>query len=112
MKMIDISTPRYVEEWVGKTPDTPIPARVQLRVYIRDKGRCQCGCNRPIRAGEKWDIDHTTAIILGGENREANLRLLLREHHRKKSREDVAAKAKTYRVRCRHVGIRQRKTRP
>ena len=29
---------RSVAEWVGATPDTPVPPRVRLRVFERDEG--------------------------------------------------------------------------
>lgn len=96
---------RAVEEWIGKTDDTPIPPRVRLRIFERDGGRCQCGCSRKILAGEAWQADHTIAIINGGPNRESNLRTLLDEHHKPKSRADVAEKSKVARVRKKHLGL-------
>lgn len=96
---------RAVDEWIGKTDDTPIPPRVRLRIFERDGGRCQCGCNRRILAGEAWQADHTIAIINGGQNRESNLRTLLDEHHKPKSRADVAEKSKVARVRKKHLGL-------
>ena len=101
---------RSVEEWIGRTPDSAIPPRVRMRVWERDGGRCQCGCNRTIRAGEKWDTDHTIALINGGENKEANLRTLLREHHRAKTAEDVAEKAAVYRKRVGYIGPKKPRT--
>ena len=100
---------RTVPEWIGKSDDTPFPPRVRLRIFERDGGRCQCGCNRIIRAGEKWQTDHTVAIVNGGENRESNGRTILTEHHHGKTAEDVAEKSKTYKVRSRHLGIKKRK---
>lgn len=97
---------RSVIEWVGATPDTAIPPRVRLRVFERDDGRCQCGCYRKVRPGEKWQTDHTQALINGGENRESNLRTVLAEHHQEKTAEDVAEKSYVYSVRKRHYGIR------
>ena len=41
---------RSTEEWFGRTEDAAIPQRVRLRVWQRDDGRCQCGCNRKIAA--------------------------------------------------------------
>lgn len=97
-------TGRSVEEWIGKTPDTPIPARVRLRVFEAHGGRCaETGIK--IRAGDAWDVDHRIPLTLGGENRESNLQPLLREVHRKKTALDVAAKAKAARVRKKFLGI-------
>jgi 5-methylcytosine-specific restriction enzyme A len=98
---------REVPEWVGKTPDTPAPPRVRLRVFYRDSGTCQCGCERLIHAGERWHTDHTIALINGGENRESNLRTLLVKHHAAKTAEDVAEKSRVYRKRTKHLGIKK-----
>jgi 5-methylcytosine-specific restriction endonuclease McrA len=98
---------RELPEWIGATPDSKVPPRVRLRVFYRDDGTCQCGCGRLIHAGEKWQTDHTIALINGGENRERNLRTLLVKHHAAKTKEDVAQKSKDYRVRAKHNGIRK-----
>jgi hypothetical protein len=63
---------RKVEEWIGKTPDTPAPPRVRLRVFERHNGICYLS-GRKIMAGDKWEIEHPQALINGGENRESNM---------------------------------------
>lgn len=98
-------TRRSVPEWIGKTPDTPIPARVKLRVFERFGGVCQ-ETGRKITPGDAWDCDHTLALANGGENRESNLRPVLHTAHVEKTREDVAMKAKDDRVRKKHLGIK------
>lgn len=96
---------RELPEWIGKTPDTPIPARVRVRVFERHGGRCHLS-GRKIMPGDVWDCDHVIALINGGENRETNLAPALRDPHRKKTAEDVAIKSKTYRMRARHLGLK------
>jgi len=96
---------RSVSEWIGATPDTAIPPRVRIRVWDRANGHCTI-CTRKIRAGESWQADHTVALINGGENRETNLGLVCGFCHKDKTAEDVAEKAKTARVRKRHLGIK------
>ena len=98
---------RSVPEWQGATDDTPIPPRVRLRVFERDGGICQCGCTIKIKAGDKWETDHATAIIAGGKNEESNLRTLLAAHHKIKTRADIAEKAMIYRKRSKHLGIKK-----
>lgn len=84
---------RSVSEWIGKTDDTAIPTRVRLRVFDSQKGLCaECGRKLAV-AGEPYDIDHTQALINGGENRESNLRALCRPCHKPKTAKDVAQKA-------------------
>lgn len=96
--------PRIVDEWIGATPDTPIPPRVRARVFERHGGLCHRS-GRKIRAGEPWAVDHVLAIINGGENRESNLAPILTDPHKEKTAEDVAIKSKTARVRAKHLGI-------
>lgn len=99
---------RSVPEWIGKTTDAKIPPRVRLRVFERFDGICQ-ETGRKIRAGDQWDCDHERALTNGGEHRESNLRLVLREAHRRKTAEDVRQKAKDSRVRKKHLGLHQPK---
>lgn len=99
---------RDVPEWIGATDSTPVPPRVRLRVFERDGGRCQCGCNVLIRVGMKWETDHKKAISNGGENRERNLHTLLLDHHKIKTRADKALKAKTYAMKRKNLGLKKR----
>lgn len=96
---------RSVPEWIGKTDDAKVPPRVRLRIFEREGGKCHLS-GREIRPGDLWDLDHGQALINGGEHRESNLFPALRDKHREKTREDVAAKAKTAAVRSKHLGIR------
>lgn len=100
---------RSLPEWIGRTPDTPVPPRVRIRVRDRDGGRCKCGCGRIIRVGDKWQTDHIIAIINGGENRESNLRTLLTACHLVKTMADVSDKAAAYERRLSHLGLRKAK---
>ena len=109
---MDLVMPRAIPEWIAKSPDASIPPRVRLRIFLRYDGRCQCGCNRSIRPGETWDAEDTIAIINGGERRESNLKPWLTEHHKVKTREDVAEKSRVYRKAAKHLGIKLRKSRP
>lgn len=94
---------RAVPEWIGATPDTPIPPRVKDRVFIAHGGRCYLS-GRKIFPGDAWDAEHVIAIINGGENRESNLKPALRDRHREKTAADVAIKSKTYRMRAKNNG--------
>lgn len=94
---------RSVDEWIGKTDDDSPPPRVRVRVFERYGGRCHLS-GRMIRPGDEWDLDHVTALINGGENRESNLAPALRDAHRAKTAEDVAAKSKVARIKAKHIG--------
>jgi 5-methylcytosine-specific restriction protein A len=100
---------REVPEWIGRTPDTPAPPRVRLRVFERHNGTCYL-TGRKIMPGDKWQLEHPLAIINGGENRESNLAPALVEPHKVKTAEDVKQKAKNDRVRKRHLGIKKPRT--
>lgn len=100
---------RTLPEWIGKSADSAVPPRVRVRIFDRYEGRCQCGCNRKIMAGESWDAEDTIAIINGGERRESNLKPWLREHHKNKTAEDVAIKSRTYRMRAKHIGVERKR---
>jgi 5-methylcytosine-specific restriction protein A len=102
-------TGRSVPEWVGSSPDAPIPPRVRLRVFERYAGVCQL-TGRKIRAGDKWDLDHRIALANGGTHSEDNLQPVSREAHREKTRQDVALKSKAARVRAKHLGIAKPKS--
>ena len=100
--------PRQVAEWIGKTPDTPVPPRVMLRVFDRHKGICHIS-KRKIRAGEKWECDHVIRLKDGGENREMNLAPALVIPHQEKTAEENKQQAKEDRLRKKHLGIAPKK---
>ena len=98
-------TGRATSEWVGKSADSKIPEYVQLRIWDREGGRCYL-TGKKLRRGE-YDFEHVIALALwtgdGHGNRESNIRLAYRPAHRDKTRQDVAAKAASDRVRKKHV---------
>ena len=99
-------TKRSVSEWIGKTPDTPIPPRVKLRIWEREGGRCYLS-GRKIMPGDAFQYEHVVALCNGGENRESNIKLALTDKHREKTAKDVAEKSKVARVRSKHLGIKK-----
>ncbi len=99
---------RSVPEWIGKNDDTPIPARVRLRVWEKFKGCCAT-CSRKIASGEKWECDHHKALANGGENTESNLQVLCCWCHKRKTGDDVAIKSYFYRRRLANAGIKPKR---
>lgn len=97
---------RSVDEWIGKTDDTPAPARVRLRCFEREGGVCFLSGVK-IRAGMRWELHHGKALINGGENRESNLFPVLYKAHKAQTALDVAEKKMIYRKRSKHLGIVQ-----
>jgi 5-methylcytosine-specific restriction protein A len=104
-------TARSLPEWVGATPDSPIPPRVRVRVAMR-AGRCCQQCTRPILEGDRGEVDHIVALVNGGENRESNLRFICRWCHAKKTLADVEEKSRVSRRLKRSLGIKTRSGRP
>jgi len=99
---------RAVPEWIGETPDTQPPRRVQLRIYMRHDGRCP-KCTRLLQP-KKWACDHIVALVNGGENRETNLQpLCVSPCHSDKTKADVALKSLTYKRRLKQAGIQKRR---
>ncbi|MEW2913852.1 HNH endonuclease signature motif containing protein [Leisingera sp. JC11] len=97
---------RPVKEWIGKAETAQAPARVKARIIMAQDGLCGCGCGVKLgAAGEAIEFDHETALILGGENRESNLRALRRPCHRAKTNADVAQKSVEARKRAKHLGL-------
>lgn len=93
---------RSVPAWQGKTDDSAVPQRVQLRVWQREAGRCH-RCERKIPVGDAWIIEHRIAIINSGTNAEPNLCLTCSWCKPAKDAEDVAIKSKTAAVRAKHL---------
>jgi 5-methylcytosine-specific restriction protein A len=89
--------PRSVAEWIGRTPDSPVPPRVRWRVFKAAGRRC-AHCLRLLRIGARFTCDHIIALINGGENRETNLQILCDWCDPAKTAADVRQKAKVYRA--------------
>ena len=103
-QMMSVPGERSVKEWVGATPDTPVPPRVKLRVLKRYRYRCYLS-KIEIKPGDKWDVDHVLAIINGGENRESNLAPALKVKHVEKTKVDLSIKAKRDKSHKKRFGI-------
>jgi len=105
-------TGRATPEWIGKTPDSPIPNYVKLRIYLREDGRCYL-TGKKLSTGDEYDYEHVIALANwtgeGHGNRESNIRLAWRPAHRKKTTADRKIKAESDRVRMKHFGIRKAK---
>jgi 5-methylcytosine-specific restriction protein A len=99
---------RTVPEWIGATPDTPVPRAVKLRVFHRYQGVCYLS-GRKIRPGDKWDAEHVKPLrsALPGEphlNRESNLAPALQDAHREKTSAENSDGAKADRIWAKHNG--------
>lgn len=96
-------TGRSVPEWIGKTPDSKVPERVRLRVFLAHGGVCHIS-RRPIRVGEAWELEHVKPLSMGGEHRETNMAPALVMAHREKTSREAGERAKADRIRAKHLG--------
>lgn len=86
---------RSVPEWIGKTDDSMPDIHVLLRLYAAQNGICACGCGLVMNLDrDEIDCDHKVPLRDGGENREGNLQLLFRKHHRVKTSAENVARGK------------------
>ena len=99
---------RKVEEWIGKTDDTPLPPRVRVRLFDAAGGRC-AHCGISIRPGNGPQYDHIVALINGGENRESNFQVLCIPCHSAKTAVDVAEKSRIYEKKAKHLGAKPKR---
>jgi 5-methylcytosine-specific restriction endonuclease McrA len=103
---------RSVNEWIGRTDDTPVPDRVRVRVFLAKGGKCHA-CGRKVNAAvEPWTCEHLIALINGGENRESNLDVTCCNCLPAKNAGDVAIKSKTAKMRKKTILKRKSKWRP
>lgn len=100
---------RTVEEWIGKTDDAKVPPRVRQRVFDRHNGICHL-TGRKIQPGERWELEHVHALILGGQHRESNMAPALAAAHKVKTATEMKVKSKIARVRKKHIGIAKPKS--
>jgi 5-methylcytosine-specific restriction protein A len=96
---------RDVPEWIGKDDNTAIPPRVKLRVKDKANGLCEI-CKVEAVRGE---VDHITPVIFSTPdeplNRERNLQWLCVNHHKAKTKSDVALKSLVAKRQIRTAGI-------
>jgi 5-methylcytosine-specific restriction enzyme A len=98
---------RATTEWIGKDADDwPPPEAVQLRVLMRQDGKCAITGHK-FAPGDKKNLDHTVALKDLGENRERNLQWILEVlAHRPKTAAENSARAPIVQRAKTHAGIR------
>jgi hypothetical protein len=83
----------------------------RVRIFQAHGGRCCiCGGEIGIKA---WFVEHIKPLWLGGPDEEANMGPAhVRPCAVFKTKQEARVRAKTYRQRARHLGIKRRKGRP
>lgn len=96
-------TQRARPEWIADHPDQAIPKVVKLRIWEREGGRCYL-TGAKINVGDAYEFEHVIALANGGEHRESNIRLALKDAHRAKTSDDAKLTAKIRRQQLKHIG--------
>jgi 5-methylcytosine-specific restriction protein A len=91
---------------VGSTPRKPMSPMRRLKIWEAGKGVCIL-CERKIRAGEAWIVEHPIALGLGGSDRDEDLGPAHEDCRRAKDKVDVARIAKAKRQKIKHVDRRR-----
>ena len=91
--MLANPTGRSTVEWIGRTNDAMPPKSVCLRILARQGGKCAL-TRVVIRDGDETTPDHIKELILGGENRESNIQIILRSAHPAKTNAAMKIKRK------------------
>lgn len=78
----------------------------RLRLFTLHGGICWLCGSKIDGVREAWEVEHTLALALGGDNSDDNLRPAHVRCHKAKTAVDVAKTAKANRQRARHLGAR------
>jgi len=81
---------------------------MRTRIYDSSNGEC-CICGLYIHAerGDKWIVEHVKPLWLGGADDETNMRPAHQSCAVQKTSAEAPVKAKSDRVRAKHLGIRK-----
>jgi len=82
-----------VVEYIAPTKRKKMTQARAAAIFLREQGRCYI-CTRKLAAGvDEYQIEHPTALSLGGSDDDADLRVVCTACHKPKTKQDAAAKA-------------------
>lgn len=84
------------------------PPHVYAALWVKQNGRCACGCNEKMHDG-KVQYDHIVSLAMGGKDEPENLQALIVKHHADKTSKEATIRAKCDRQRAKHFGPRLNK---
>jgi len=85
-------------EFIPPTPRRKMTRARAAKIFLREQGCCYL-CSRKLRVGvDQYQIEHPTALALGGSDDDADLRVVCIDCHKPKTKQDAAAKAKRDRI--------------
>jgi len=88
------------------TKRKPRNAKERARLFKLFGGRCYLCGGQIDGIREAWEIEHRTALELGGADEDHNLSLAHAKCHKSKTRDDVGMIARAKRREARHTGAR------
>lgn len=83
----------------------------RVRVFDSAAGVCHL-CGQRIQVGQPWDVEHVKPLHMGGADEPSNMRPAHVHCHRIKTSGEATIRAKTDRVRAKHIGAKRQATRP
>ena len=99
---------RKIPPWVGTTDDAKIPLQVQLRVLVKQHGRCAVTGHK-FTPGDAKRLDHIVPIADGGLHGETNLQWILDVEHKAKTKAEAEVRARIRSVAAKHAGLERRR---
>ena len=98
---------RKIPPWVGTTDDAKIPLQVQLRILVKQHGRCAVTGHK-FTPGDAKRLDHIKPLADGGLHGEANLQWILDIEHKAKTKAEAEVRARVRSVAVKRAGLERR----
>ena len=95
---------RKIAPWVGKTDDAKVPLQVQLRILVKQKGRCAITGHK-FTPGDAKRLDHIIPLADGGLHGETNLQWIIDVEHKLKTAAEAQERARVRSVAAKHAGL-------
>jgi 5-methylcytosine-specific restriction endonuclease McrA len=99
---------RKIPAWVGTTDDAKIPLQVQMRILLRQGGRCAI-TGWKFAPGDPKSLDHIVPLADGGLHDERNLQWILDLEHKAKTKAEAEVRAWVRGVAANHAGLEKRR---
>lgn len=88
-----------------------LSSRERLRLFQLGGGVCHLCGGKIDGTREKWEIEHVTALAMGGDDNDGNMKPAHVKCHTPKTADDMGRLAKAKRSESRHIGAK-RSSRP
>jgi 5-methylcytosine-specific restriction endonuclease McrA len=99
---------RKIPAWVGTSDDAKIPLQVQMRILLRQGGRCAI-TGWKFTPGDAKRLDHIKPLADGGLHGETNLQWILDIEHKAKTKAEAEVRAWVRSVAAKHAGLERRR---